>query len=144
MRTIPRSTSVLSDPPRVAGVAAFRTLAAPSRFRVYRDVEGWPLIPGKLGQIEWAGPGVTWLGVYTDHPRVFAWLLRIPGVRPWQTGDQEMRALFPVEALGPVAQVIQARRHRVLDPEVARQKGAGTAYRATSGVQDRVRGARSA
>jgi hypothetical protein len=42
-----------------------------------------------------------------------------------------MRALFPVEALVPVAQVIQARRHRVLDPAVARQKGAGTAYRAT-------------
>jgi hypothetical protein len=30
-----------------------------------------------------------------------------------------------------------------LDPAVARQKGAGTAYRVTSGVQDRVRGARS-
>jgi hypothetical protein len=95
------------------------------------DAEGWPVIPGKLGQIEWAGPGVTRLGVYTDHPRVFAWLRRIPGVRPWQTGDREMRALFPVEALVPVAQVIQARRHRVLDPAVARQKGAGTAYRAT-------------
>jgi hypothetical protein len=93
------------------------------------DAEGWPVIPGKLGQIEWAGPGVTRLGVYTDHPRVFAWLRGIPGLRPWQTGDREMRALFPVEALVPVAQVIQARRHRVLDPAVARR--AGTADRAT-------------
>ena len=33
-------------------------------------------------------------------------------MRLWQTGDQEMRALFPPEALEQVAGVIRARRRR--------------------------------
>ena len=83
----------------------------------------------RYGRLEWHDGAR--LAVYSDRPRLFARLWAAPGVRRWQVGDQEMRALFPVEALIPVAQVIQARRHRRLDPEVARQKGAGTAYRAT-------------
>jgi len=52
------------------------------------------------------------LAVYSDHPRVFAKIWAIPGVRRHQTGDQEMRAVFPPEALERVARVIRARRRR--------------------------------
>jgi hypothetical protein len=41
--------------------------------------------------------------VYSDRPRVFAKLWAIPGVRRWQVGDQEMRAVFPPETLEQVA-----------------------------------------
>jgi hypothetical protein len=100
----------------------FRTFAAPWRFRVQRDAEGFPLIPGRYGRIEWHCDGVDcWscplpgqlaLAVYTDRPRLFTRLWAIPGVKPHQTGDTEMRAVFPPEALGPVAAVIRARRRR--------------------------------
>ncbi len=107
-----------------------RTLAAPYRFQVRTDVEGWPIIPGRSGQIEWFDGDE--LAVYTNRPRLFAKLWSIPGVRRHQTGDAEMRAVFPPEALGQVAGVIKARRRRMLSPEQARRLGAGTAYRATS------------
>ena len=75
-----------------------------------RDAEGWPLIPGKLGRLEWHDG--TELGVYTDRPRLIARLWTIPGVRRWQVGDQEARGLFPAEARPAVAPLIQARRRR--------------------------------
>ncbi len=58
--------------------------------------------------------------------------MAIPGVKRHQTGDTEMRAVFPVEALEQVAGVIRARRRRELTPETARALGAKTAYRTTS------------
>jgi hypothetical protein len=100
------------------------------------DREGWPIIPGRLGQIEYHD-GVE-LAVYTDRPRLFSKLWAIPGVRRHQTGDQEMRALFPSEAIEQVAGVIRARRRRTLNPEAARRLGAGTAYSTTSRRQDRA------
>jgi hypothetical protein len=48
--------------------------------------------------------------VYSDRPRLFLKIWAIPGVRRHQTGDQEMRALFPPEALEQVALVIRAKR----------------------------------
>jgi hypothetical protein len=97
--------------------AQLRTLTARGRLRVRPDDEGWPIIPGRLGQVEYHD-GVD-LAVYTDRPRLFAKLWAIPGVRPHQTGDQEMRALFPPDALGLVAGVIRARRRaiRPMTPE---------------------------
>ena len=71
------------------------TLAQPFRYRVVRDAEGRPVIPGRLGQIE--PHDGRWLAVYTDHPRLFARLWAIPGVRRWQVGDQEARALVPAD-----------------------------------------------
>jgi hypothetical protein len=105
-------------------------LAVPFRYRVTRDAEGWPVIPGKLGRLEWHDG--TDLAVYTDRPRVFARLWALPGVRRWQVGDQEARGLVSQAALPAVASLILARRRRTLSPEVARQKGARTAYRTTS------------
>jgi hypothetical protein len=74
------------------------------------DGEGFPMIPGRYGQIEWFD-GVD-LAVYTARPRLFARIWEVPGVRRHQTGDAEMRAVFPAERLASVAAVIRARRRR--------------------------------
>jgi hypothetical protein len=99
-----------------------RALAKPYRLRVQADAEGFLIIPGRHGQIEWycdgvncsscALPGRLALAVYTDRPRLFEKLWAIPGVKRHQTGDTEMRAVFPPEALEQVAGVIRARRKR--------------------------------
>ena len=110
----------MPEPQRV--VAQLRTVAKPYRFRVQADAEGFPIIPGRHGQIEWYCDGVNCsscllpgqfaLAVYTDRPRLFSKIWSIPGVRRHQTGDSEMRAVFPLEALEQVAKVIRARRKR--------------------------------
>jgi hypothetical protein len=107
-----------------------KALARPFRYRVIRDAEGLPVIPGRLGQIE-PHDGQA-LAVYSTRPRIFARLWTVQGVRRWQTGAIEMRALFPPERLAEVATEIRARRTRRLDPEAARNLGARTAYRGTS------------
>ncbi len=120
-----------------------RALAEPHRFRVQADAEGFPVIPGRYGQIEWycdgvncsscALPGQLALAVYTDRPRLFSKIWAVPGVRRHQTGDSEMRAVFPPEALEQVAGVIRARRKRILVAEEARRRGFKPTPRATSG-----------
>lgn len=107
-----------------------RQLAKAHRFRVQLDLEGFPMIPGRYGQIEWFDGED--LGVYTNRRRLFTKLWAIPGVRRHQTGDTEMRAVFPLDALEHVADAIRARRRRTLSPEAARNLGAETAYRTTS------------
>jgi hypothetical protein len=84
------------------------------------DAEGFPIIPGRYGRIEWYCDGVNcWscalprqlaLAVHTDRPSVFQKLWAIPGVMRQQSGDAEMRAVFTVELLGKVATVIRAKR----------------------------------
>ena len=123
-------------------VEQLRALAKPYRLRVQVDAEGFPLIPSRYGQIEWLCDGVDcWscplpgqlaLAVYSDRPRLFGKLWAIPGVKRHQTGDTEMRAVFPPEALEQVAQVIKARRRRSLSPEEARRRGFKATHRATS------------
>ena len=122
-------------------------LAAPHRFRVVADREGFPIIPGRYGQIEWycdgvqcwscALPGQLALAVFTNRPRLFERLWAIPRVKRYQTGGAEMRTVFPAEALEQVASVIKARRRRGLTAETARELGAKTAYRITSRLQKR-------
>jgi hypothetical protein len=100
-----------------------RRLAKPLRLRVIPDAEGFPIVPGRYGQIEWycdgvdchgcPVPGTLALAVHTTHLLKFKPIWAIPGIKRWQTGDQEMRAVF--EAPGPlaeVARVIGARRRR--------------------------------
>jgi hypothetical protein len=111
-------------------VEQLRTLAKPHRFRIQADAEGFPIIPGRYGQIEWFDGRE--LAVYSDRPRLFAKLWAIPGVRRHQTGDREMRAVFAPEALEYVARVIMARRKRTLAPEEARRRGFTLTHRATS------------
>src|SRR5947209_9317813 len=108
-------------------LSQFRELAKRYRFQVQADAEGFPVIPGSYGQIEWYCDGHDCaarfggfcqlprqfaLAVYTDRPRLFEKLWAIPGVRRHQTGDHEMRAVFPPEALEQVARVIRARQKR--------------------------------
>src|SRR5216110_1881788 len=97
-----------------------RALAESYRFRLRADAEGFPVIPGRYGQIEFYCDGVNChgcplpghvaLAVYTDRARLFSKIWSIAGVRRYQTGDSEMRAVFPVEALKQVARVIRAHR----------------------------------
>src|SRR5438552_18064158 len=125
-------------------VAQLRTVAKPYRFRVQADAEGFPIIPGRHGQIEWycdgvncsscALPGQFALAVYTDRPRLFAKLWAIPGAKRHQTGDTEMRALFPLEALEQIAGVIRAKRKRS-GPSL--NSLANLRPRAGSGIQNR-------
>ena len=139
--TAPSSAVRRQLSPQQRAVEQLRPLAKPYRLRVQVDAEGFPLIPGRYGQIEWHCDGVDcWscplpgqvvLAVYSDHPRLFEKLWAIPGVKRHQTGDTELRAVFPPEALEQVARVIWARRHRELTPKTARELGAKTAYRTT-------------
>jgi hypothetical protein len=85
-----------------------RRLASRHRFRVTTDAEGFPRIPARYGTIEWVDGHD--LAVYCARPRLFAKIWAIPGVRRHQTGDHEMRASFPPEALEQVAVVIRAKR----------------------------------
>jgi hypothetical protein len=63
----------------------------------------WP--PG-YGRFEWFNG--RHLAVYSTRPRLFEKIWAVPGVRRHQTGDQEIRAVFPPEALEQVATVIRA------------------------------------
>jgi hypothetical protein len=128
---------------QAAATSQLRALARPQRYRVVADAEGFPIIPGRLGRIEWYCdgrdchgcplPGERALAVWTDRPRLFAKLWAVPGVRRWQTGDQEIRAVFPVEALDQVAGVIRARRKRAGSPEAAAKMRLAALAGATSG-----------
>jgi hypothetical protein len=89
-----------------------RNLSAAGRYRVIRDSEGTPIIPGRLGRIEWHDPQGRELAVFSDRPRLFRRLLAVPGVRRHQTGDFELRALFPLQVLSDVAGIIKAQRRR--------------------------------
>jgi hypothetical protein len=77
---------------------------------VQADIEGFPVIPGRYGQIEWFDGER--LAVYSNRPRLFGNLWAIPGVKRHQTGDTEMRAVFPPEALEQIGGVIRAKRTR--------------------------------
>src|SRR5262245_12221970 len=104
-------------------------LAHPHRFRVKPDAEGWPVIPGKLGRLEWHDGML--LAVYSDRPRLFARLWALPGVRRWQVGDQEVRGLVPLDRLPAVASLIQARRRRNITAETARKRSGLPTVRGT-------------
>ncbi len=54
----------------------FAALAAPHRFRVRLDDEGWPIIPGRYGRLEYHDAAS--LAVYTDRPRLVARLWGVP------------------------------------------------------------------
>ena len=111
-----------------------RALAKPYRFRVRADAEGFPIIPGRYGQIEWFDGQD--LAVYANRPRLFARLWAIPGVKRHQTGDTEMRAVFPPEALEQVATVIRANKKPGITSEAAQKIGARTAFGGTSRGQN--------
>ena len=98
-------------------------MAAGLRVRVKPDWEGFPVIPGKYGQVEYYGAewrtGEERLRVYTDRRLIPSRLLAIPGVRVQQRGDDEVRMWFPAgdaECLRAVCRVIRARVSRKRGP----------------------------
>jgi len=107
-------------PERQRAVQILRTLAEPYRLRVVADVDGFPLVPGRYGRVEWycdgvncsscSLPGRVALAVHTDRRRLFGKLWAVPGVKRHQTGDTEIRAVFAPETMEQVAWVIRARR----------------------------------
>ncbi len=93
-----------------------RLRAVAGSYRVTQDIEGWPVIEGRLGRIEWSCPtlGMLTLAVFTDRRRMQAKILALPAIQRHQTGDEELRAVFPSSALPAVASVIRARRKRTV------------------------------
>jgi hypothetical protein len=63
---------------------ALSQLAAPYRYRISLDAEGWPVIPGKLGRLEWHDGHA--LAVYSGRPRVFARLSAVPASAAGRSG----------------------------------------------------------
>jgi hypothetical protein len=49
----------------------FRAAVAPLRLRVKADAEGFPIAPGRYGQLEWYGDS-GFCAVWTDRPRLFS------------------------------------------------------------------------
>jgi hypothetical protein len=109
---------------------AFAALAAPYRYRVGFDVEGWPMVPCKLGRLGWHDGRA--IAIYTDDPRLFARLWAVPGRPALAGGDQEGRALVAVDRLPEVATLIQAPRRRPATSAAHLQRVPDPTYRATS------------
>lgn len=84
-----------------------------ARYRVSVDSEGWPRIPGKVGNVEWTGDRDR-LAVHTDRSRMIPKLAAVGGVTRWQIGDTEARFVFPPDprTLQAVCAVIRARIRR--------------------------------
>ncbi len=76
--------------------------ALAGRHRIIADAEGWPVIPGRYGEIEWYCdgkdchgcpiPGKPVLAVYTDQRLMRSKVLALPGIQAHQRGDDELRA----------------------------------------------------
>jgi hypothetical protein len=136
-------------------VEQVRILARLYRLRVQADAEGFPIIPGRYGQIEWYCDGVDCaarfggfcplprhlvLAVYTERPRLFERLWAIPGVKRHQATGVEMRAVFLDEALRQVATVIRAKRWGGTGRGRPENLRSGPGHTATSLPQERSSG----
>lgn len=92
-----------------------RTLT--DRWRIRRDVEGLPIIPGRRGHVSSYDREV--LAVYVYGRRYLARVLReLPdGWRRHQVGDDEANLLAPVADLDRAARVVRAYGRRRLSPQ---------------------------
>lgn len=98
---------------------AYRVFYGPDHVPGCR-VEPWNLeLRGSRGRVYPHG-GAT-LQAYSDHRRLMYKVLAVHGVKVWQDCDREFTVTFPVEGLGPVAEVLKLYRRRlVTDEERAR------------------------
>jgi hypothetical protein len=109
----PVSVSTLS-----AAWEQLRRLAAPLRLKVVADAEGYPVIRGEVGDIEWYHVEDTHLVAYTAGRKDrLGRLLSLPGIIRHQEGDTEVRVLFPVADLSRVVFVLRSRRRKRVSPE---------------------------
>jgi hypothetical protein len=87
--------------------AWLRQHAAPFRFRVIADGEGFPVMPGRLGQVEWRDAQL--LAVYTDRPLMFKklwgdpWRCAPPDGRQGDAGPLPARGVAGSGRGGPAA-----------------------------------------
>src|SRR5439155_21824279 len=88
--TASAGTNRRQPPAQQRAAEQLRELAKPYRFRVQPDIEGFPVISGRYGQIEWFEEED--LAGYTNRPPLVAGRGAIPGVRRHQTGHSERRA----------------------------------------------------
>jgi hypothetical protein len=95
-----------------------RAHAAALRLRVTADREGFPVIRGRLGDVEWYHAEDTYLVAYTAGSAIRRGrLLSLPRVIRHQVGDSECRVLFPVADLPAVAVSLGSRKRRRVSPE---------------------------
>lgn len=91
-------------------------LQIPAAWQVRRDDEGWPMVRGRYGRVEWHSSEA--VAVYSQAMRKLHPLLGVPGVRRWQVGDDEYRLILPLasgdysEALRGVGALIRVRTRR--------------------------------
>ena len=69
-------------------------LAIAGGYRVELDAEGWPMVPGRLGRIEYHDD--TDVAVFTNRRRLHVRILAIPAIKRHQTGDEELRAAVSI------------------------------------------------
>ncbi len=107
---------------------AYVTRALP-RARITKDVDGWPIVPGRHGRLEWRGAewrtGEARIYAHTDRARMVARLLAVKGVHRCQTGDTEATVWIQAEdavAVKAVGELLRLRYRtaRVWTPEQRR------------------------
>jgi hypothetical protein len=111
-----------------------RKLARPLRLRVSADPEGYPVILGRYGQIEWFHDDGKYLAAYTTGRLARGRLLALPAVIPHQIGDEELRVLFLVDLLPEVASLLKSRRRRSGHSAGARNLLRGPRHRASASL----------
>jgi|SRR5215813_6800088 len=104
--------STMSRRPNMPEVETFTRLleAVPGlRARITVDLEGWPLVQGRYGRLEWRGEpetgqesGSPRIYAYTDRKRILFKLGAVSGVRPCQTGDDEGAVSMPATDHGAI------------------------------------------
>jgi hypothetical protein len=113
---------------QLACATRLETLIRPvrgERVRLIPDAEGFPIVPGRMGRIEYlgtrSGPDrdggryTERLHVFTDRGWIVTKLLAPPGVHHGQMGDNEARLWFAPDdaaALAAVARIIRPRVRR--------------------------------
>jgi hypothetical protein len=97
--------------------------ATGQRYRLTADADGFPMIPGRYGQVEYLGDehdtGERRLRVYTSRPRLIARLRALPGLHTQQVGDADARFWFRAGAPETLTVVCCVIRARIRRPAVA-------------------------
>jgi hypothetical protein len=122
---------------RATEAEQFREIVARhlGRARVILDAEGWPMVPGRFGRLEWRGAepdGEIRVYAYTDA-RMVSKLRALPGVRSCRIGDGE--AVFScraddASAVQALAGLFKLKRRR--SPDTSKHLAA-TAYKSRIG-----------
>jgi len=95
----------------------FRGLMQGFGFRLRKDDEGTPYVPGKHGEIEWHSFNNETVAIYSNKSIAKGRLIRHPKCRIWQRGDDEVRVLVRREDILEVAKIIRPYRKRHISPE---------------------------